>query len=306
MLIVLIVIVAVSVDCFHRPLLLSVLFVSIDHWCRQYCADCDSPVLPSVLIVLIAYWCCQCWLFWLSIVVVSADFCVCPLLPLMLIVLVVHCCCQCWLLWLTIVTVSVDCCDCSLLLSVLIVVIVHCCRQCCLLWLSIVTVSVACCDCLLLPSVLIVVIVRCCRQCWLLWLSIVVVSVHCCDCGSPPQYFWRKTETGGLTTLNQSQNFRKMQRFCPSYISKNWKFLIFFKFFKCAYTIFYNSRNINHQNGSESCPKSTKNSQTKGFPQSDTTTFRGYFYITAYVSEKQKCRRKKYRKTSVTVRLVSA
>ena len=98
----------------------------------------------------------------------------------------------------------------------------------------------------------------------------------------------------------------KMQRFCQSYISKNWKFLIFFKFFKCAYTIFNNSRNINHQNGSESCPKSTKNSQTKGFPQSDTTTFRGYFYITAYVSEKQKCRRKKYRKISVTVRLVSA
>ena len=67
----------------------------------------------------------------------------------------------------------------------------------------------------------------------------------------------------------------KMQRFCTSYISKNWKFLIFFKFFKCTYTIFNNSRNISHQNGSESCPKSTKNSQTKGFPQSDTTTFRG-------------------------------
>ena len=98
----------------------------------------------------------------------------------------------------------------------------------------------------------------------------------------------------------------KMQRFCPSYISKNWKFPIFFNFFKCAYTIFNNSGNINHQNGSESCPKSTKDSQTKGFPQSDTTTFRGYFHITAYVSEKQKCRRKKYRKISVTVRLVSA
>ena len=98
----------------------------------------------------------------------------------------------------------------------------------------------------------------------------------------------------------------KMQRFCPSYISKNWKFLIFFEFSKSAYTIFNNSRNINHQNGSESCPKSTKNSQTKGFPQSDTTTFRGYFYITAYVSEKQKCRRKKYRKIFGTVRLVSA
>ena len=56
-----------------------------------------------------------------------------------------------------------------------------------------------------------------------------------------------------------------MQRFCPSYISKNWKFLIFFNFFKCAY-IFNNSGNINHENGSESCPKSTKNSQTKGFP----------------------------------------
>ena len=42
------------------------------------------------------------------------------------------------------------------------------------------------------------------------------------------------------------------------------------------------------------------------FPESDTTTFRGYFYVTAYVSEKQKCRRKKYRKFFGTVRLVSA
>ena len=58
----------------------------------------------------------------------------------------------------------------------------------------------------------------------------------------------------------------KMQRFCSSHISKNWKFLIFFSFFKCASQIFNNSGNINHQNGSETCPKSTKNSRTKGFP----------------------------------------
>ena len=60
----------------------------------------------------------------------------------------------------------------------------------------------------------------------------------------------------------------KMQRFCQSYISKNWKFLIFFNFFKCAYQIFNILGNINHQNGSETCPKRTKNSQTKGFPES--------------------------------------
>ena len=98
----------------------------------------------------------------------------------------------------------------------------------------------------------------------------------------------------------------KMQRFCSSHISKNWKFLIFFNSFKCASQIFNNSRNINHQNGSETCPKSTKNSQTKGFPEADTTLFRLNFDVKAYVSEKQKCRRKKYRKIFLTVRLVSA
>ena len=77
----------------------------------------------------------------------------------------------------------------------------------------------------------------------------------------------------------------KMQRFCSSHISKNWKFLIFFNFFKCASQIFNNSGNINHQNGSETCPKSTKNSRTKGFPESDTTLFRLNFDVTAYVSE---------------------
>ena len=35
-------------------------------------------------------------------------------------------------------------------------------------------------------------------------------------------------------------------------------------------------------------PQSTKNTQSKVFPQFDTTTFRGYFYITAYVCEIQK------------------
>ena len=83
-------------------------------------------------------------------------------------------------------------------------------------------------------------------------------------------------------------------------------FLIFFNFLKCASQIFIKSGNINHQNGSETCPKSTKNSQTKGFPESDTTLFRPNFDVTAYVSEKQKCRRKKYRKIFLTVRLVSA
>ena len=34
----------------------------------------------------------------------------------------------------------------------------------------------------------------------------------------------------------------------------------------------------------------------KGFPESDTTLFRLNFDVTAYVSEKQKCQRKKYRK----------
>ena len=53
--------------------------------------------------------------------------------------------------------------------------------------------------------------------------------------------------------------------------------------------------------------KSAKNSQSKMFPESDTTTFRGYFYVTvtAYVSEKQKIQRK-VSKYFGTLRLVSA
>ena len=73
-------------------------------------------------------------------------------------------------------------------------------------------------------------------------------------------------------------------------------FLYFSIFFKCAYQIFNNFGNINHQIGSEICPKRTENSQTKGFPESDTTLFRTNFDVTAYLSEKQKCRRRKISK----------
>ena len=72
-------------------------------------------------------------------------------------------------------------------------------------------------------------------------------------------------------------------------------------------TKFFNSSgNINHRNRSKTCPKSTKNSQSMMFRECDMTIFRRYFYITAYVSEEQKCCRKKYRKISVTLRQVSA
>ena len=57
--------------------------------------------------------------------------------------------------------------------------------------------------------------------------------------------FEGKTETGGLTILNQSQNF-KNATFLPKLYIKKLEISYIFQFFKCAYTILNNSGNINH------------------------------------------------------------
>ena len=51
--------------------------------------------------------------------------------------------------------------------------------------------------------------------------------------------------------------------------------------------------------------KVQKIAELRVFPESDTTLFRPNSDITAYVSEKQKCRRKTYWKIFLTVQLVS-
>ena len=81
-------------------------------------------------------------------------------------------------------------------------------------------------------------------------------------------------------------------------IYQNWEISFTLNLIKCTYKCFNNSGNINHKNDSKICPKvfkKIKNSQSKVFSESDTTTFCGYFYITAYVS-----------KIFGTLRLVSA
>ena len=95
-----------------------------------------------------------------------------------------------------------------------------------------------------------------------------------------------------------------MQRLCPCYISMNWKFPKFSSFIKYIFKIFLNNAKINHQNDSETCRKTTKNCKIKAFTVSDATSFRWNFYVTAYVSQKCICSRKKYQKKLVTLRLI--
>ena len=86
----------------------------------------------------------------------------------------------------------------------------------------------------------------------------------------PSTFFLKKNGSGWARNIESVTQLLKYNDFAQVIYKKIWNFLIFFNFRKCAHQNFNN------------------------------------FDVTAYVSEKPKCRRKRYRKNFLTVRLVSA
>ena len=78
-----------------------------------------------------------------------------------------------------------------------------------------------------------------------------------------------------------------MQRFCSSHVSKNWKFLLFFIFLNVHPKFLIILEILTTKMAQKHAQKVQKIAKPRGFLSRIL-----HFDVTAYVSQKQKCRRK--------------